>query len=206
MILLAVLGAIVVGGFFLFLKIRDEKKKQKLARQLRQSLQNIVHALRVGTGFMQALEYAAQDGDEPLRGQWLKFLQSVRMGQSIAESLDLLARRVPIKEMAWFVSAVQITQSTGGSLADVLDTLAQTLQEQQTLREKVAALTAQGKASGMLLSALPFVMSGVLYLVMPEMITPMFVTWPGQLMLAGALVSISIGGAVINRIVAVKVD
>jgi tight adherence protein B len=108
--------------------------------------------------------------------------------------------------MRWFTTAIQITQTTGGSLADVLDTLANSLQEQQTLREKVAALTAQGKASGILLSLLPFLMMAALYLVAPDMTAPLFHTPIGQSIIAGVLVSVAIGGAIIKKIVTVKVD
>ena len=59
------------------------------------------------------------------------------MGKSLPQTLDELSGRVPLKEMRWFVAAVQITQSTGGSMADVLETLSTTLQEQQTLREHI---------------------------------------------------------------------
>jgi tight adherence protein B len=108
--------------------------------------------------------------------------------------------------MGWFVAAVQITQSTGGSLADVLDTLSTTLQERESLRDKVSALTAQGKASGALLSALPFLVTGALFVIAPKMVAPMFTTFIGQMMLAGVLVFIVIGTVVIERIVSIRVD
>jgi tight adherence protein B len=108
--------------------------------------------------------------------------------------------------MLWFVAAVQITQSTGGSMADVLETLSTTLQEQQTLREKIAALTAQGKASGILIGAMPFLILAALYFIAPDMVVPMFTSWLGQAMLAGVLVMVGIGGIVIGKIVTIRVD
>ena len=96
--------------------------------------------------------------------------------------------------MGWFVASVQITQSTGGSLADVLDTLAETLQERQTLRDKVSALTAQGKASGLVLAALPFMLLAALRVIVPELVRPMFTTMAGQGMIAGVMISVTIGG------------
>src|SRR5262249_43363838 len=146
------------------------------------------------------------EGAAPLAMEWQRSLQAVRLGQSVAEAMEDLARRVPIKEMRWFTTAIQITQSTGGSLADVLDTLANSLPEQQTLREKVAALTAQGRASGILLSLLPFLLMGVLYFVAPDVIAPLFNTSTGQSVIAGVIVSVSIGGVIIKKIVTVKVD
>ncbi|HVO33453.1 MAG TPA: type II secretion system F family protein [Elusimicrobiota bacterium] len=185
---------------------RQEAARNRLAGQLRESLQNIVHSLRAGAGFMHALDYAAREAEEPLAAEWRRLLQAASVGQSLSEAVEQLAARIPIKEMRWFVSAVQITQTTGGSLADVLDILAASLQEQQTLREKVAALTAQGRASGMVLSGLPFLMVGAMFWVTPDMIRAMFASTLGQWMLSGSLFSITVGFVVIQSIVSVKVD
>ena len=206
MILLGVIFGIFCGIPLLVRQLRHERQRALLASQLRQSLQNIVHALRVGVGFTQALDYAGKEGAMPLAGEWQRVLQSVRLGTSLSEAMEELARRNPIKEMKWFVAAIQITQSTGGSLADVLETLSATLQEQQILRDKVSALTAQGKASGALLSLLPFLMMGALYIVAPDIAMPLFVTSTGQSVIAGVIVSVAIGGVVIKKIVTVKVD
>jgi len=113
---------------------------------------------------------------------------------------------VDIPEMGWFTAAVQITQNTGGNLADVIDTLAETLQERQTLRDKVSALTAQGKASGLVLAALPFLLLGALRVIVPALVRPMFTTSMGQAMIAGIMISVGLGGLVIWNIVDIKVD
>lgn len=206
MILIFVIALLLALVPFHWHRWQAERCRQLLASQLRQSLQNMTHALRVGVGFMQALEYASKEGAEPLAGEWRRTLQAVRLGEPFSKALEELARRASIKEMKWFVAAVQITQSTGGSLAEVLDTLATTLQERETLREKVAAATAQGKASGVLLSLLPFLMMGALYLVAPDLVMPLFVTTKGQAVIAGVIVSVAIGGVVIKKIVTVNVE
>jgi tight adherence protein B len=206
MIILVALAGIASVIPFLVRKIRAERRRTLLASQLRQALQNMVHALRIGVGFQQALEYVAQEGDMPLAAEWRRLLQSVGVGASWSEALSEVAVRVNIPEMGWFVAAVQITQSTGGTLADVLDTLAETLQERQTLRDKVSALTAQGKASGLVLAALPFLLLAALRVIVPGLVRPMFTTAAGQGMIAGVIVSVAMGGLVIWKIVSIKVD
>jgi len=206
MIILFALGILAFFIPVLVRKVRDQKRRLLLAAQLRQALQNMVHALRIGVGFQQALERTAQEGEMPLAGQWRRLLQSVRLGASWSDALADLSRNVDIPEMGWFVAAVQITQSTGGTLADVLDTLAETLQERQTLRDKVSALTAQGKASGFVLALLPFILLGALRVIVPDLVRPMFTTALGQAMIAGVIISVAIGGFVIWKIVNIKVD
>lgn len=206
MIIVIALGLIALVIPFLIQKLRDQRRRILLATQLRQALQSMVHALRIGVGFQQALEYVANEGEFPLAQEWRRLLQSVNLGSPWSEALSELAKRIDIPEMGWFVAAVQITQSTGGTLADVLETLAETLQERQTLRDKVSALTAQGKASGLVLAVLPFMLLGALRVIVPGLVRPMFTTVIGQSMIAGVMVSVSIGGLVIWKIVNIKVD
>ncbi len=181
-----------------------QRHQELLAAQLRRSLQGLAHGMRVGVSFLQALSYVAQEGEEPLASEWRRLLQTVNLGTPLSEALDALTERVPIREIRWFVTAVRVTQETGGSLAEILASLADTLQERETLREKIAALTAQGKASGMLLSVIPFLILAVLYLIDPEMVRPLFETTPGQWMLSGVIVLLVLGGLVIHHIVAIR--
>ena len=205
--ILIILGFILLGlAPYGIQRLRAEKNRQVLAAQFRFSLQNLVHALRVGVGFQQALDYVARESEAPLNQDWKRVLQALRLGHPLSEALNDFSRHLKLREAEWFVTAVQITQSTGGSLADVLDTLASTLQERQTLREKVSALTAQGKASGILLAILPYVFMGVLAVIAPEFAQPLFYTAAGQAVIAGITVSLLIGGVFIKKIVTIEVE
>lgn len=191
---------------FLLRSIRREHRNRLLSRQLRQSLQSMGHSLQAGSSFLQALDRTAREGEEPLVREWRTVVQSVQLGTSLHQALGDLARRVPLKEMSWFVTAVQISQQTGGSLSGVLQTLAATLQERETLRDKVSALTAQGKASGAVLGALPFLLMGALAVIAPELIRPLFITQAGQTMLAVVVILVAMGGLVIFKIVSIKAE
>lgn len=206
MILMGIFAALAACVPWLWRRVKEERRRERLASQLRQSLLSLVHALRIGVGFTQALEYVARECPDPLGSHWRHLLQSLQIGKSMPQATEELAVQVPLKEMRWFVAAVQITQTTGGSLAEVLETLSSTLQEQQSLREKIAALTAQGKVSGILLGGLPFLVLAALYIIAPEMVSPMFGSWLGQTMLAGVIVMVSAGGFVIKKIVTIRVD
>jgi tight adherence protein B len=206
MILLAVVLALLAAGPFLFKRLQRQRRQKQFQRQLRQSIQSISHGLKVGLSFLQTLERASREEEEPLCGEWKKVVQAVSMGTPLRQALSDLSRRRPLREMEWFVTAIQVTQETGGSAAGVLDTLATTLQERETLRDKVAALTAQGRASGAVLAALPFLMLIPLYLIAPQLISPLFRTEKGQLMLTAVICLVAIGGWVIYKIVTVEAD
>ncbi len=181
-------------------------KPEVWQRQLHGALQNMVHALKVGHGLQKAVESAAEEGEMPLAGEWQTLLHALRLGVPWEDALEQLAARIAIPEMRTFVTSVQVTRQSGGSLAQVLETLSETLEERLVLREKIKTLTAQGKASGMILAALPFVILGVLRFIVPDLVAPMFTTSIGQTLLAGMVVSVALGGLVIWKIVSVPVS
>src|SRR5436190_19967339 len=101
MILIFALGLLLVGLPFLLRALRRQKLNRLLALQLRQSLQNMAHCLQVGSSFLQALDRASQEGEDPLAKEWKTVIQSVQMGTSLPQALRDLGQRVPLKEMVW---------------------------------------------------------------------------------------------------------
>lgn len=206
MIILASIMLLVCFIPPLYRNYRKEARRRLLSQQLQQTLAQMAHALRIGVGLQQAFRYAAEEGAPPLSEEWNRLLRRVALGVSWSEAWEELPARVPIPAMKWFVVALEITRQTGGGLADVLESLAESLRERQTLWEKVSALTAPGQASGMVLAALPFVILGVLQLLVPELTRPLFTTRIGQSMLAGVLISVALGGWMIWRMVRIRVE
>src|SRR5438046_2756598 len=98
MILLLTTIVFLAGLPFLIKAIRHQHRNRLLLNQLRQSIQGMAHSLQVGSSFLQALERAARDGDDPLAREWRTLLHSVRMGVPVQQSLTELGERVPLKE------------------------------------------------------------------------------------------------------------
>lgn len=141
-----------------------------------------------------------------MANHWKGLCQSLGVGQTLAEALEQFCETLGFREARWFTAAVLVTKSTGGSLADVLETLAESLNEQQALRDKIQALTAQGIASGALLSILPFVVLIAVAVMAPEIARPLVASWSGQVLLVIITALVASGGWVIYKIVTVPVS
>jgi len=118
MVLLFTFGILFAGLPFLLKVIRRQRWNRLVLWQLRQSIQGMAHCLQAGSSFLQALERASQDGEDPLARELNTMINSVRMGVPLPQALKELGERVQLKEMTWFVTAAQISQETGGSLAE----------------------------------------------------------------------------------------
>ena len=58
-------------------------------------------------------------------------------------------------DFAWAVMAIRIQREVGGNLSELLMTVADTMIQRERLRRDVAALTAEGRISAIVLGCLP---------------------------------------------------
>jgi tight adherence protein B len=100
---------------------------------------------------------------------------------------------------------VQIHRVVGGNLAEILDTIAFTIRERIRIQGEIRTLTAQARASGYIITGLPFGLIGILTVISPSYMVPMFQEPLGWAMLALALIMMGIGYAIIRRIAAIEV-
>jgi len=120
------------------------------------------------------------------------------------QAMDAMARRMNSTNFGFVVMAVNIQRTVGGSLADILDLVADTVRQRQQFTKKVKALTAQGRASAYVLVAMPFLMGLAIYLVNGEYMKILWESSMGKMMIAGSLVMMAIGSMIIKKIVAFK--
>ncbi|MBU6194758.1 MAG: type II secretion system F family protein, partial [Burkholderiales bacterium] len=110
-----------------------------------------------------------------------------------SDALDALAQRIPVDEVRFFVMAVKLQRQTGGQLAEVLGNIAHLLRQRQQLVDRVRVLTAEGRLSAQVLSALPPVTAAALWLVRPEFIALLWTDPMGLQMLQASAVLMVLG-------------
>ncbi len=93
----------------------------------------------------------------------------------------------------------------GGNLAEVLDAIASLFVSARVRIEEIRTLTSQGRYTGYLITALPFVLGLVIYMINPEFMSPLFTDPCGWMMVGISLVLIVIGYISINKIVSIEV-
>lgn len=87
----------------------------------------------------------------------------------------------------------------------LLEKLAVVLRARVQLKQKVRVFTAQGRLSGAILVALPFVLFIALNLLRPGYSKPMLENETGQHIIYGTLAAIGLGVLVIRRIINIRV-
>lgn len=135
------------------------KRQAAFADQLPDVLQLVTTALRSGYGITQALESVAEEAEEPARSEFAHVLVESRLGRDLSESMRALAQRMESKDLDWVVSAIDINRETGGNLSEILSTVSATIRERGQIARHVRTLTAEGRLSARILTALPLLMA-----------------------------------------------
>lgn len=150
---------VIIFAPFLIINYKTEKRLQKFNEQLPGTLQLISGSLKAGYSFNQALSMVVEETEAPMSYEFKKVLSEIRMGLSQREALENMSKKMHTEHFRWVVMAVNIQREVGGNLVEVLETIASTIRERDTVLRQIKALTAEGRLSAIILIALPILLA-----------------------------------------------
>lgn len=177
---------------------------RKMEEQLPDALDALARALRAGHPFGTAMEVLVRDSLPPLAGEFAKAVDERRLGMSWEQVFENLCRRVPVDEMGLFSAAAQIQSRAGGRLNEVLARIADNLRESSALRGEVQAISAHGRLSGAVLTAIPAAIVLILAVVNPAHMDVLLRHPYGKHMLAAAGIGLVTAHLVIRKLVDIR--
>jgi len=195
---IAVLLAAVLPA--LFLRHRVRRRAERLEAQLPEAIDMIVNAIRAGFSLPAAMQFVADELAAPMGTEFVRLAEEQRLGIDLRDALMDFERRVGTIDAKLFVTAVLVQRESGGSLSEVLLGLAGVVRDRAVLRDRVAVLTAEPRASARVLGILPLVTFGVLALLDPTFVRPMLAPGLGRVLLAYATLSVVVGYLLLARI------
>src|SRR3970040_522622 len=141
---------------------------------------------------------------DPVGPEFKLLHEQQNYGMPIADALKEFARRVPVIDARFFVTAVLIQRESGGNLSEVLDNLAHVIRERFRVKRQIRVISAHGRITGWILVCLPPVLALVLFTINAETRELMFYDPLGQRMLVGALVLQIVGTLIMRKIINVE--
>jgi tight adherence protein B len=197
------LGAAAAAAPRTILRTLANRRRRAFANQLEGSLQTIAGSLRAGYGLVQAMSTVAEESPSPTSDEFNRVVVESRLGRSIEESLAAMAERLENEDLGWVVEAIEIQHEVGGNLAEVLDTVTNTIRERNQLRRQVQALSAEGKISAIILLSLPLVIAFFIAMISPDYLAELTETGVGRIMIGVAALLMLAGSAWIKKIIRV---
>lgn len=177
----------------------------KLEQQLPEALDLIGRALRAGHALQNGLKMVGEEMAEPISGEFRITSDEVNFGISMQDALTNLTTRVPSTDLRYFVIAVLIQRETGGNLTELLDNISAIIRGRLKLLGAVRVLSAEGRMSAWILSILPFALAGVINLLNPNFLAPLWGDPMGLKMMGGAGVMMALGIFWMWRIIKIRV-
>jgi tight adherence protein B len=202
---LAVLGLGVLVVPRSLVRRRVEDRQQLFAQQLPDNLQVLASAMRAGHSFIGALSVVVEDSPEPSRSEFRRVIADEQLGVPLEEALTRVVTRMDNKDLAQVALVATLQRDTGGNTAEVLDRVTETVRERFALRRLVKTLTAQGRMSRWIVTALPLVLATAITVINPTYLEPLYGTIVGRLLIVVACVLVAAGSFLIKRIVDIKV-
>ncbi|QJB55241.1 type II secretion system F family protein [Pseudodesulfovibrio sp. zrk46] len=202
--------AAILGYFFgsipvQYLRFLKNRRMDRFQKQLPDALDLMSRALKAGHTFGGGMRMVADEFDDPMGSEMRTTLEEINFGMDVDRALSNLQSRVAVDDLKFFVVSVNIQRETGGNLAEIISNIARLVRERFVLFGKVKVLSAEGRLSALLLSALPFVVVAMMYTINPDYMSLLWTTELGRAMAWGAAISMLIGVSIMRRMVKIKV-
>jgi tight adherence protein B len=193
----------VIPFFWLLNKRRGRLKK--FSAQLPDALELVARALRAGHSLGAGMHVVAEEMPDPIASEFGRVYDEQNLGISLEDAMKGMVDRVPNLDLRFFVTSVLIQRTTGGDLAEILDKIGYVIRERYRILGQVKALTAEGRLSGVVLIALPFVLFLVVLHIKPDYVATLWTDPLGIKMAVFALIMQILGAICIKKIVDIKV-
>lgn len=200
--------ACAAAAFFLplmWISMKRKRRMNKLTEQLPDVFAMMGQALRAGHSLASAIQLIHEQLPDPIGTEFGRVFHEQNLGIKIEDALLAMADRVDQLDVRFFVTAVLIQRQTGGDLAEVLDNIGSVIRQRIELFAMVRGLTAEGRLSGWVLFALPFIVFLAVSLLNPDYAGQLFNDPRGKILLSIALGMELMGLAMIRWIVNIKV-
>jgi tight adherence protein B len=200
--LFALVAPVVVH---LIVSSRANAARRNFDAQLADNLQVVASAMRAGQSFVGALAVAVEDAMEPAKRELQRAVTDERLGVALDEALGRAARRMRSQELEYVGLVATLQRETGGSTAEVLDHITQTIRERAELKRLVRTLTAQGRLGGAIVSAIPVGLTALFLVIRPGYFNPLVQSPFGVMCIVAGVVMTTAGWIAIRKIVDIKV-
>ena len=185
----------VVRGLFGWQRRRFANQ---LFRQIPDAIQLVTSSVRAGLPVNEAFRTIAREMPQPTAGQFAIVCSESNLGRPPEEAVEAVYRRTQVMEYGIFAVTLAVQLKSGGSLAETLQTLGETVSQRVALAARAKALAGEVIFSSRALSCAPVIVGGLLYAINPESVDLLLYDPTGNMLLAYATASVLVGHLVIR--------
>jgi len=201
----AVIVGLVMGALpYTILRIMRARRLGKFEEQFPEAVDLIARTLRAGHAFTTGLRMASEELPMPVAAEFKLLFDQQNYGLPLNDALYALAKRVPLIDAQFFVTAVLTQRDAGGNLAEVLDNLSAVIRERFKIKRQLRVVSAHGRLTGAVLAALPPALGLFLLIRMPGHFQILLESSTGIRLIVGAVALQILGAYLIYKITKVE--
>ncbi|MEH7124845.1 type II secretion system F family protein [Bacillus sp. JJ1773] len=195
---------IVSIGSRFYLNSRRNKRTESFNKQLPEICRMMSNGIKAGQTIPQAIEMVGRDMKDPSQSEFRKMNYQFKLGDSLEMVLNQFRERVSSNDINIFVSTILIQQKVGGNLAEVLSSMAETLEERSRVHKEIQTVTAESRSIAYILVAMPFLMVLMMNLFIKGFLNVLFTPF-GLLIFAGFSMIVFFAFFIIKRLSDIRV-
>ena len=175
-----------IGYFILdvYLHFIYKRKQKQMATDLLRAVIVMNNAFKSGKSTLQAIKIASDELDGPLKDEFRKMYLDMKYGLSVDTVFERFARRVKLQEAVYVSSSLTVLNKTGGNIVEVFSSIERTLFDKKKLKEEMKNISSAPKIVVIILSIVPVLFIGVVYLLNPTYFNPLFSSTLGYIIIA----------------------
>jgi len=203
-------SALAVGALFacvpaLYVQHKRNRRLYKIELQLPDALDLLSRALRSGHALPSGLRMIGDEMTAPIADEFRIVHDEVNFGVSMQQALTNLTVRVPSTDLRYFVVALLVQRDSGGNLTEILGNLSRLIRDRLKLLSKVKVLSSEGRLSAWILTVMPFALAGLMTMMNPEFMTPLWTDPIGITILKYTLILMAFGVVILGKIIRIRV-
>jgi tight adherence protein B len=199
------IALVAAVGPYIYLVVKRQSRLRQFAAVLPEAIDLMARALRAGHAVTAAIEMVSREIQSPVGPEFRRVYEEQNFGLPLREALLNLAKRVPVPDLQFLVTAMLVQKETGGNLAEILDKAGFVIRERSRLLGQLKIYTAQGKLTGWILGFLPFIVFLGMYFLNPDYSRNLTGDPMGRKAIWAGLALMVAGALSIRKIVNIKV-
>lgn len=202
-LILALLIAVTfgIGSPHMLLSHLIGRRLKAFTKLFPEAIDLMVRGIKSGLPITETISAIGQEMIDPVGIEFRRITDAVKLGQTLDEALWDAANRLDTAEFKFFVISLSVQRETGGNLAETLENLGEILRRRLQMQLKIKAMSSEAKASAYIIGSLPFVMFGILFVMNPGYVNPLFTDPRGMILIGVGLFTMLIGVLVMMKMV-----
>jgi tight adherence protein B len=187
---LYLIGISTFVGFLGFprwvLKQMRKRRQNRFLNDFADAVDVMVRGLKSGLPLSEAMKIIATESGDPVGPEFTEVVEGQRIGIPIDQGMERMVERVPLAEVNFLAIVMTIQSKTGGNLSEALGNLSRVLRDRKKMKAKVRSVSQEAKSSAAIIGSLPFGLIGLMTIINPTYLGPLFHTETGKYMVGGS--------------------